>query len=350
LNVVGEPVAERRELRSGGRPWNRVSMCRVVPPRPFRTLAVTLIVAVVWPAHRAWACSSCGCTLSSDWVSQGYTASAGFRLDLRFDYFDQDVLRSGTASVDRHAIALPPDREIQRRTLNRNTNVILDYSPTPEWGVNVQVPAFDRFQTTVAPGDTAISSSHAKDLGDVRVLGRFQGFSPDRTTGVQFGLKLATGRIDNTFVAGPQKGADVDRGLQPGTGTTDVLLGAYHFGALGNGWTYFAQALVEQPLDSRDGFRPGTALNLNVGVRSAASRTFSPQLQLAVRAEERESGPNADVDNSGATLAYLGPGVALRLAAPLSVYAFLQIPIYERVNGYQLEPRYLASVGLHVSL
>jgi hypothetical protein len=348
--VVGEPVAERRELRSGGHPWNQVSVCRLVPSRPLRTLAVALILAAVSPAHRARACSSCGCTLSSDWVSQGYTAGAGFRLDLRFDYFDQDVLRSGTASVDGHAIALPADREIQRRTLNRNTSVILDYSPTPEWGVNVQVPYYARFHTTAAPGDTAISTSHTSSVGDVRVLGRFQGFSPERTTGVQFGLKLATGSIDNAFIAGPQAGEAVDRGLQPGTGTTDVLLGVYHFGALGRGWTYFTQALVEQPLNSRDGFRPGSGLNVNVGIRWAAGRTISPQLQLAVRAEQRESGPTADVDNSGATLAYLGPGASLRLGTSLSLYAFLQVPIYQRVNGYQLEPRYLASFGLHLSL
>jgi hypothetical protein len=318
------------------------------PPR--HLIVVALVAVAVWPAGQVLACSSCGCTLSSDWVSQGYTAEAGFRLDLRFDAFNQDVLRSGTGTIDRRSVVLPAEREIQRETLNRNTIVTLDYSPTPVWGVDVQVPYFDRFHTTVAPGDTAISTSATSSVGDVRVLGRFQGFSPDRTTGVQFGLKLATGSFDNTFRAGPQEGTVVDRGLQPGTGTTDLLVGVYHFGALGRGWNYFAQALVDQPLDSRDGFRPGSGVNVNLGVRWAAGRLISPQLQLAVRTEERESGANADVANSGATLAYLGPGINARLGESLSVYAFVQVPVYARVNGYQLEPRYLASIGLHVGL
>jgi hypothetical protein len=48
----------------------------------------------------ALACSSCGCTLSSDWSSQGLAPSGeGFRLDLRYDYFDQNQLRSGISSL-----------------------------------------------------------------------------------------------------------------------------------------------------------------------------------------------------------------------------------------------------------
>jgi hypothetical protein len=318
--------------------------------RSVRLLLASLVLAALWSPRAALACSSCGCTLSSDWASQGYTVGSGFRVDLRFDYFDQDELRRDTGEVDRHGIVLPSEREIQRDTLNRNTSLVLDYSPGSEWGVNLQVPYYDRFHTTIAPGDTAISTSHSRSIGDVRLLGRFQGFSPEHTSGLVFGLKLPTGSFRSTFFAGPQAGTPVDRGLQPGTGTTDLLLGVYHFGALGRRLNYFAHLLVQRPLDSRDGFRPGSGINLNLGLRWAANRTLSPQLQLAVRTEERESGANADVENSGATLAYLGPGVTVRLAGSLTLYTFLQVPVYQRVNGYQIEPRYTASFGLHFSL
>jgi hypothetical protein len=72
---------------------------------------------------------------------------------------------------------------------------------------------------------------------------------------------------------------------------------------------------------------------------------LSPQLQINVRAEGRESGANADVENSGATLAYLSPGVGFRLSDQLDGFAFLQVPIYQRVNGLQIEPKLLGSVG-----
>jgi hypothetical protein len=104
---------------------------------------------------------------------------------------------------------------------------------------------------------------------------------------------------------------------------------------------------VQHALDSHDGFRPGDGLNVNIGLRYTASATFVPQLQFNVRAERRERGANADVENSGATLAYISPGVTWNPTRKLSLFAFVQAPIYQRVNGLQLEATRFASVGLH---
>jgi hypothetical protein len=68
-----------------------------------------------------------------------------------------------------------------------------------------------------------------------------------------------------------------------------------------------------------------------------------------VRAEGRESGVNADAANSGATLAYLSPGLTFNLNPGFQVYAFAQLPVAQRVNGLQIEPRWSASLGLHWS-
>jgi len=66
-----------------------------------------------------------------------------------------------------------------------------------------------------------------------------------------------------------------------------------------------------------------------------------------VRAEKRESGLNADVANSGATLAYLSPGVTFEVSRTVQAYVFGQLPIAQRVNGLQIEPRWSLSVGVH---
>jgi len=55
----------------------------------------------------------------------------------------------------------------------------------------------------------------------------------------------------------------------------------------------------------------------------------------------------ADVANSGATLVHLSPGLSVRLGRNLDLYGFFQVPVYQRVNGMQLEPRYIASMGMH---
>lgn len=145
--------------------------------------------------------------------------------------------------------------------------------------------------------------------------------------GLQFGLKLATGRFHDTFASGPQEGQPLDRGLQPGTGTTDLLFGVYTFGAFNRDWDYFAQALVQPPLAAREDFRPGTGVNATFGARYMSFEGFTPQVQVNIRRERRESGLNADVENSGATLVYLSPGVNFNLGPKAGGYLYFQLPV-----------------------
>jgi hypothetical protein len=215
--------------------------------------------------------------------------------------------------------------------------------------VTLLVPHHDRFHTTIAEGDTDISTSRSSSIGDVRILGRYQGFSPEHNWGVQYGLKLPTGRTDVNFSDGPQAGQPLDRGLQPGTGSTDLLLGAYRFGPINQSFDYFAQALLQIPLSSKDDFKPGVGANLTAGVRYITDGPVVPHLQLNVRTERKETGANADVENAGATLVYLSPGATWSVTEKVKAYGFVQVPIYQRVTGYQIEPKYSVSVGLHYS-
>ena len=51
-------------------------------------------------------------------------------------------------------------------------------------------------------------------MGDIRLLGRYQGFSEDHSFGVRFGVKLPTGGPKQTFNVGAEVGMPVDAGLQ----------------------------------------------------------------------------------------------------------------------------------------
>ncbi len=317
-----------------------------------RKLAIAVsLVAMTGAPFSALACSTCGCTLSSDWSSQGLAPSGeGFRFDFRFDYFNQDQLRSGTKKVDRSSLEIPNDQEIQQSTYNRNYTLGFDYSPTQDWGVNVQLPYFNRYHTTIAEGDTEVSTSHTQSIGDVRVVGRYLGLAANRNVGVQLGFKLPTGSIDNDFISGPQEGELLDRGLQPGTGTTDILLGAFTFGTVAQDWDWFAQGLLQQPMNSRDGFRPGTGFNANGGFRYVGIDKVIPSIQVNARWEGRESGENADIANSGSTLVYISPGVNFTVTNQLHAYVYGQVPVYQRVNGLQIEPRYTVTVGVYYTM
>ena len=105
--------------------------------------------------------------------------------------------------------------------------------------------------------------------------------------------------------------------------------------------------MLQVPVAARDGFRPGAAANVTAGIRYVSDGKLVPQLQINARTERKESGVNADVPNSGATLVYLSPGITATLTDEIKAYVFVQAPIYQRVTGYQLEPKYSVSIGLH---
>lgn len=301
----------------------------------------------------AYACSSCGCTLNSDWTAQGISTGEGVRFDIRFDYFKQNDYRHGTDSVSRAEVAATGN-ETQNTTINRNLTLGLDYGINADWAVNVQLPVYSRshstyggaYPSTVSVADGGeFDTSSSKGIGDVRILARYQGLTHDHSTGLLFGLKLATGETNDTF----KSGAALDRGLQLGTGTTDLLVGAYHFGSFNRDWDYFTQAIVQIALDSHAQFRPGNGLNATAGIRYMGFESFVPQLQFNARVEKRESGAAADVPNSGAALLYISPGVTVPINKRVQAFGFLQAPIYQHVNGYQLEPEVLLSIGLRYS-
>ena len=320
-------------------------------PYSTRRVHALAVLAFFTGASSLHACSVCGCSLSSDWAAQGYPGAAGFQASLRHEYADQTQLRSGSHAADRASFAFPNDNEIQQSTANHSTLLGLDYTSSGAWGVAVELPYIDRDHSTIVDGDTDISTSHASGLGDVRVLGRYQLESTHtQNFSVQLGLKLPTGQFRQTFADGPQAGTLLDRGLQLGTGTTDALIGVSYFTRLNDQIGAFASALLDQPLAQRDDFSPSTSLGLNAGLRLLSTGWVSPQLQVNTRFDGREHGAMADIDNSGGTFVYLSPGTTIELGERVNAHVFVQVPVYQHVNGIQLEPRWLLSAGLSFKL
>ncbi|MGE5624425.1 MAG: hypothetical protein ACM3ZT_02640 [Bacillota bacterium] len=296
----------------------------------------------------AFACASCGCTLNTDLGSQGPVSGTGWRIGLRYDLIDQDQLRSGGDAVPMPT--LPAPEEVEQKTRSTITTLNLDYGFSRAWGLDVQIPWLNRHHSTFAEGDTALSTSSGDSLSDARVLGRYSGFTADLDWGLLFGLKLPTGSHDTVFASGPQAGVKLDRSLQPGSGTTNALLGAYHFDDFGpmSGW--FLQALYEHALDSSDGFKPADSFNLNLGLRYYWRDDLTPQLQInaQVRGHDTDTDPSG-ATNSGGRLLYLSPGFTFTLGDRWHGHLFVQLPVYQYVYGLQLTPRRIYSAGLSYS-
>ena len=315
----------------------------------FASRAAILAAALspVIAASPAQACASCGCTLTADWLSQGLAAQPGTTFSLRYDYVPQTTLRSGTNKVDRGAIELPIDREIERYTFNHSATFTLDHQFANDWGVDLQLPVLTRPHKTIAEDTVEPSFSNTKGIGDLRVVGRWQGLStPGTVTGLEAGVVLPTGQFHQAFKSGPEEGEEVDRGLQPGTGTVQAVLGVYHLGAISPELGYLLQATSQIPLTSRDGFKPGSFVQASAALNYTHWRNVTPQLQLSFRKTWRDSGPDSDRPNSGGEQVNVAPGLSAKLGSRVVGFSFVELPLYTRVNGFQLVPRAKFSAGL----
>jgi hypothetical protein len=328
---------------------------------------LTLALAMTLPSSAVFACASCGCTLNSDFGSQGLSTASGWSLDVRYDTLNQNQLRTGTGTIsatDAANVINPKSgdpAEVEKFTNNKYLTSTLDYSNGSSWGVSVAVPFINRSHSTLGVGGDGISpdptsgyDSSASGIGDVRVIGRYYGFSPEKNFGIQWGLKLPTGNTKQTSTAADGSSPiDVDPGLQLGTGTTDAIIGAYYFDSLNQNWDYHLQAQFQSALNhstmAAGSYRPGDSVNLTGGLRYHGFESFTPTMQLNVRHVNADSGDAADTYATGGTLVYFTPGVIVPVTSTLSVYSNLQLPIYQNVNGIQVAPTRIFSMGARVA-
>jgi len=89
---------------------------------------------------------------------------------------------------------------------------------------------------------------------------------------------------------------------------------------------------------------------MSFGLRYENDPRWVPQLQLNLLHKARDQGAMADIQNTAGNVAYLSPGIAARVSASLQAFAFVQLPVYSNLYGYQLFPRYTISFGLSYAL
>jgi hypothetical protein len=300
----------------------------------------------------SWACATCGCTLNAD-AAMGYGSAPGWRLSFEYDYIHQDQLRSGTQAIS----GVPNGQELEHDTLNRYLTVGLDYSPNEDWDIDLRIPYVIRTHSTYGNYDSAeplppLSDSRSSSLGDIKLIGSYQGLLETHNLGLQFGLKLPTGQYgtDVNFRSGPAAGTPIDASLNPGTGSTDIIIGAYYFQAISLNFQFFGNVQFQSAVTSKqdqpgNDFRPGNTTTVSFGVRYEANPKWIPQLQLNLLHKSVDQGALADIYDTAGYVAYISPGLNAQIVDKLHLYGFVQVPVYSDLVGYQLFPRYTFSVG-----
>ena len=273
---------------------------------------------------------ACGCGVFDVATSSMLPNGQGGMAYLQYDFQDQSRNWSGTSMAD---AANNPDKEIKTDFITAG----LQYMFNSNWGFQFELPYdYRTFKTTSnAPGNP-ITTINWGALGDIRLEGIYTGFFADQSAGVTFGLKLPTGDwiYNNAW-------GDVDRDSEIGTGSTDILLGGFYRGNITKDekWDWFAQGLLDVPVLTQVGYRPGVELDSAVGVDykgfSLGRMRISPVAQVIASERTSDCGSNANHDNSGYQRILLSPGIEFHIH-PIKIYADVELPVYQHFTGNQL--------------
>jgi hypothetical protein len=315
--------------------------------KPLTPTLLAAALAALLPSLAAASCGASFCAVNSNWTAESALAEAGNAFDLRYESLRQDQPMTGSRKLAVGEIQAHHDE-----VSTENNNAVLRYSHSfgNGFGMEVSASVGKREHKHIHHHHGAVihDSWNFTELGDVRATGRYQLHTVDDPLkpamgGILFGLKLPTGKFD----VANEKGAFGERSMQPGTGTTDLILGAYYHRKLTeSGVSWFAQGQVQHALNSRDNYKPGAQLGLDLGVRKGLTSTLGVLAQLNYVHKRSDSGSDAEPDSSGGRFLYASPGLSMALPGNTQAYLFYQVPLYRHVTGIQLTANRALVLGI----
>jgi hypothetical protein len=301
-------------------------------------LSAALLLGLMTPGV-TWSCA-CGCGVFDVGTGAMFPEGAGGILFIQSDFMDQNKNWSGTSQA-------PADDNGDKRIRTQFNTIAAQYMLNRSWGLQIDVPYWNRKFTAIDEDTGDIVTFNHSATGDVRIRGIYTGFSPDLSTGITFGLKLSNG--DSSY-------ANFDPDTEIGSGSTDILLGAYHQGRISsdNRWSYFARGMLEQPVRHKAAYRPGNELTGVAGVYYDVPTTGSkfkvtPLVQLTVAYRGHDSGPMGEPENTGYKRVIVAPGVELHVSR-VSIYLEAGFAVYNDMTGDQLVAKKLYKVSVSVGL
>jgi hypothetical protein len=305
-------------------------------PRLFQLTTCALAAFLAVPSA-VFACA-CGCgvfDVGAGVLSAMPNTESGVSIWFRYNYMDQNQNWVHASSA---AASLNHDKDLE-------TDFFFiggEYMINPDWTVMAEMPFYRRSLTTTDDGTVfgppdSIYTGHLSSLGDLQLLGMYTGFSPDLSNGLGFGVKLPTG--DDTGPRGPLGGFEFDRDSVPGTGSTDLMLEAYHTGSVAVSplTSWFVQGKYQFAVAPHDNYRPGNELDAAAGLTydfgaHGPLSDVMPLVQLIDSWRTHDQGLAADPPNSGYERLLVAPGFEVQIQK-FRVFADVELPIYQYANA-----------------
>lgn len=306
---------------------------------------LALMTGLLSPTKTHGHCGASGCNTNIYWETQGVWAFPGTLFDLSFQYIDQDRLIGAQPMAHGRSHGHEPERVVTRQTTLR-----VSHGFNEQWGVELSVPWIDRRyeDRRFGPDGSRLDLTEYSKPGDLRLLGRYQ-FGAETSAlnyGMRFGFKLPTGDFRETS----SEGRSTDRRLQPGTGTTDVILSGFVNGTLpwGERVHWFGVLGVQEALSEHRGYAPGTEVTGDLGLKIPLLDSLDLLGQLNAIWSDRDRGERGFPRDSGGTILSISPGLRYWATDNLALYSLLEVPFYRDLNGEQLVNQWALTAGVGI--
>jgi len=228
------------------------------------------------------------------------------------------------------------------------------YGFTEKFAGIVTIPYIYRRQRTNSGSDRITRKTSG--LGDITLLGKYRIYtkdSPGATSRLSLlgGLELPTGRSGDSDSVGK-----LVRTFQTGSGSWDPILGAsFSNQTLNYEWDY---NLTYQFNTEAHNFEFGDILKYTIAYQKrilpwelpdeGLYTQFNAVLELNGEWKQKNRNESGSVDASGGNTIYLSPGLQVaskRFVAETSV----QLPVFQDLNGTQVETDYVMIASLRVT-
>ncbi len=341
-----------------------------------------LAVSAQASAYVGLCCAKCGGNMPMNILGGGIPETHEFRFKISPMFMHMDGLRDGTSSVDPASILGDPmaglymaaPTEMDMRMLN----ISAGYSFSDRFFAGAMLMYRDnemdmRFNGVMAgvtgqPGYTMESSG----IADTMLMAKYRLFAddpliPTRQASLFFGLSLPTGSIDEknrTHPLAMRRTEQLPYGMQLGSGTFDPSIGLLYQASSSPWWWGVNGVYTARLYDNKRDYRLGDEFRLDGYLMRQFSHNLLGQVQLNAEykgdidgvMDEFASGasghaiqgnagspamtPLWETDNYGATKLFATFGLQWQPAQLHVVDINIGVPLYQDLNGPQLESDY----------
>ena len=302
----------------------------------FERLLIVAIILIGLSPGLSWACA-CGCSIFDVGTPSLIPNGAGGTVWLEYDFANQYINWHATQPS---AAGNNTDKQINTNWVTAGAQYMFNH----DWGAMITVPYEIRtFRTESDTNPNQINQYNHANFGDVRIWGMYTGLLEDMSLGLLAGFKLANG--DHTYF-------NFDRDTSIGTGSTDLLLGAYKIGPLPSRigkvnltfrerpLNWFVQLQYDYPFLTTGNYTPGKEFDGALGLfynygHLGPLKELAPFFTVLGAVRTHDMGVESNEPSSGYDRLLLAPGGEIRMFG-FRLYSDVEFPAFIYANGNQL--------------